>query len=498
MKIVRLFFQNPPKKEQKTLNQFVASVTVITIILFLILATEAKSQNIGINATGATPNASAALDVDMTNKGLLIPRVALTSTTDVVTVPTPATSLLVYNNNAAMTGGAIGFYYWNGANWVSLTPPATASDWTLLGNAGTNAATNFLGTTDNVALNFRVNNQKAGTITTTGPTFFGYQAGNANAGTLNTAFGYQALMSNASSQWNVAVGYQALMNLTCCNWASTAVGYRSLANWPGGGIGPNTALGYRTLEVTTGGWNIAMGNFALGTNTSGNTNTAIGAGALNQNTTSNDNTGVGANVLNNISLGNNNTALGSNANITVANLTNTLILGGGAAVAVSNKTRLGNVSQTVIEGQVAYSFPSDGRFKNNVTEEVRGIEFIKKLRPVVYNFDTKKFNAFLLKNLSDSARAYGMSLQDYEASTAIRQSGFVAQEVEQAAKETGYDFNGVHHPENENDNYSVAYSLFVVPLVKAVQELNNRTEEQQKIIEEMKKEIHELKKQINK
>ena len=70
--------------------------------------------------------------------------------------------------------------------------------------------------------------------------------------------------------------------------------------------------------------------------------------------------------------------------------------------------------------------------------------------------------------------------------SSIRQSGFVAQEVEQAMKESGYDFNGLHKPADENDNYGLAYGLFTVPLVKAVQE-------QQKMIEELKKEINELK-----
>ena len=77
--------------------------------------------------------------------------------------------------------------------------------------------------------------------------------------------------------------------------------------------------------------------------------------------------------------------------------------------------------------------------------------------------------------------------QDFTAVTAIRQSGFIAQEVEKAANETGYDFNGVHKPETDNDHYSLAYSQFVVPLVKAVQE-------QQVMIEKLQKEVEELKK----
>ena len=46
-------------------------------------------------------------------------------------------------------------------------------------------------------------------------------------------------------------------------------------------------------------------------------------------------------------------------------------------------------------------------------------------------------------------------------------SGFVAQEVEKAAKEVNYDFSGVDKPGRENGLYGLSYAEFVVPLVKA-------------------------------
>jgi hypothetical protein len=95
------------------------------------------AQNVGINTTGATPDASAALDIDYSDKGLLIPRVSLTSNNDVVTIPAPATSLLVYNTNAAMTSGAVGYWYWDGAAWVQAIGPA--------GPAGATGATGLTG-----------------------------------------------------------------------------------------------------------------------------------------------------------------------------------------------------------------------------------------------------------------------------------------------------------------------------------------------------------------
>lgn len=101
-------------------------------VLVLLLASfycVVNAQNVGISANGATPNASAMLDVDVSSlgatakKGLLIPRVALLSNTDVATIPSPVTSLMVYNTTAASSGATAvfpGFYYWNGTKWVGF------------------------------------------------------------------------------------------------------------------------------------------------------------------------------------------------------------------------------------------------------------------------------------------------------------------------------------------------------------------------------------------
>ena len=86
-----------------------------------ILCSTGLGQGIGINLTAAGPDGSAGLDIDFSNKGLLIPRVSLTSTVDVTTIPSPANSLLVYNINGAMVGGNVGYWYWNGAVWTQIT-----------------------------------------------------------------------------------------------------------------------------------------------------------------------------------------------------------------------------------------------------------------------------------------------------------------------------------------------------------------------------------------
>jgi hypothetical protein len=153
---------------------------------------------------------------------------------------------------------------------------------------------------------------------------------------------------------------------------------------------------------------------------------------------------------------------------------------------------------TVIEGQVAYSYPSDARFKGNVKEDVKGLDFINKLRPVTYSLDTRKFDGFLMKNMPDSVRLARTKNVDYGPSSGIVHVGFLAQEVEKAAKETGITFDGVIVPENEDQNYGVAYSQFVVPLVKAVQELSAKNETQQLFIEKLKSQNEKLIQRIEK
>lgn len=138
---------------------------LLVILIACCSTTATFPQNVGINTTGATPNSSSMLDISATDKGLLIPRVPLSSITDAVTIATPANSLLVYNTNASMTGGqGTGYYYNSGTTaaplWIKLT--AANEAWLLKGNSGITspavpvtygtstigATENWMGTTD--------------------------------------------------------------------------------------------------------------------------------------------------------------------------------------------------------------------------------------------------------------------------------------------------------------------------------------------------------------
>jgi hypothetical protein len=94
---------------------------LLTLLIVLLLQ-NAIAQNVGINATGAAPNASAILDVEATDKGFLIPRVALTQTSSNAPIGASIiTSLLVYNT-ATINDVTPGFYYWNGRFGFAFNP----------------------------------------------------------------------------------------------------------------------------------------------------------------------------------------------------------------------------------------------------------------------------------------------------------------------------------------------------------------------------------------
>jgi hypothetical protein len=248
----------------------------------------------------------------------------------------------------------------------------------------------------------------------------------------------------------------------------------------------NTAYGMSSLMVNTqGAFNTALGQNSLVANTLGNSNVAIGMQSGYANTTGSGNVAIGSNAMQGGITGSNNTCIGNGTSLASDPLTNATVIGYAATVNASNKVRIGNSSVLVIEGQVAYTFPSDGRFKTNVKENVPGLEFIMKLRPVTYTFQTRKYDQFMGRPdsmLQQNASSYG-------ASERIVHTGFIAQEVEKVANETNFDFDAVHIPTNEKDNYGLAYSEFTVPLVKAVQE-------QQKTITDLQKQVTEQQQQL--
>lgn len=275
----------------------------------LVAASTASYAQVKIGNNPSSIDPSSILELESPNKAFYINRVALTGLNDVATVFNPKAGMIVYNT---ATGGGVtpGLYYFDGTKWVSTNAlgTVTANAWLLTGNGGTNDGVNYLGTNDQMAMNFRVNGQKAGRIE------YGNQFFTAPGGTPQGA--------------NVSLGFGTLF-----------------FNTPGaGGAGShNTAMGnYALNNNTTGRRNTAIGYDVLGQNTTGDSSTGIGFGALQVNTTGNNNTGLGAYSLNHNTIGAHNTAVGYQALLTqVADSGNTAV---GAYSMYNSNTSKGNVA----------------------------------------------------------------------------------------------------------------------------------------------------------
>jgi len=143
----------------------------------------------GINT--ASPNASAALDITSSSKGLLIPRLDIADLSTAAPVTSPATSLIAYNTNAT-TGP--GFFYWNGSAWTTIGGSSSVSKIDDLSDAISNTSDNnvFLG--DN-----------SGTNATAG------------TGIQNVGVGIKSLKDVTSGANNTSLGYNAGSNITTGN-----------------------------------------------------------------------------------------------------------------------------------------------------------------------------------------------------------------------------------------------------------------------------------------
>lgn len=341
-----------------------------------------------------------------------------------------------------------------------------------------------------------------------GNTAVGSQALFSNStGNSNTATGHAALLFNSTGQFNVAMGDSALQGNSTGS-KNTAIGFRAMlkSNFTIGNtvIGTdalnsltdtslvrpdNIAIGQNALfNITAGAQNIGLGINTLEIDHEASDDVAVGIRAL-RSTIDNafENTAIGVDAAGNENVGDANTTIGRFA-VTLDDGTRCIALGSNAANTVLNdEVMLGNSATTSIGGAVNFSKLSDGRFKKNIRENIPGIEFIMKLRPLTYQVDLPALN----KKLYARTGGRPPSGKGNDAAGQIIQSGFIAQEVEQAAKEIGFDFSGVNRPQQESGLYSLRYASFVMPLVKAVQE-------QQKMVEQLRQENADLEKELEK
>ncbi len=424
-----------------------------------------------------------------------------------------------------------------------------AQSWNLTGNSGTNPGTNFLGTTDAKALIFKVNNQVSGNIdfsTSKANTSFGFQALNTMKGSYNVALGFRSLTLNTTGKNNVSAGGYALYNNLKGN-SNVAIGVGALylnknaSNTVAIGDSAlynqrtvyisyqdpysNTAVGSKASYANTSGFeNTSLGFNALYSNTRGNNNTAIGTRALYSNNSGNDafglwgtwNTAVGNEALLNLNAGHGNSSFGVGAlgdmtsgryntgiGIWTSNSGNyeySTALGHYARITASYQVRIGDHQITSIGGYVNWSNISDVRVKQNIKENVPGLAFVNKLKPITYNLDLDIADQLLgveQGNNSEQLKAIREQSTGRNTKQQILYTGFSAQDVEKAAKELNYNFSGVDAPKNDKDLYGLRYAEFVVPLVKAVQELSSANDQKDQLINALEEKFKDLLQQFN-
>jgi len=268
-------------------------------------------------------------------------------------------------------------------------------------------------------------------------------------GNYNTALGTLSLYTNTTGNYNTAVGISSLFSNTTGH-SNTAVGMSSLASNSTGS--QNTVLGISTLQTnTTGSYNTAMGLQSLFSNTTGFSNTGVGINSLNSNTTGYRNTAVGDSSLYSNTTGSNNTAIGYNAQVPDGTL--------------SNQVRIGNTAVTYAGVQVAWTITSDKRWKSDIQNSNLGLSFISKLNPVSY----------IRKNDESQKTEYG----------------FIAQEVEEVLLESGVDNSGMINIDDDG-MYELRYNDLLAPMVKAIQDLNQKCENLESENSELKNEIESL------
>ena len=232
-----------------------------------------------------------------------------------------------------------------------------------------------------------------------------------------------------------------------------------------GGVATNTAVGTSAMNAnTTGNYNTAVGQNAMQKNTTGNYNTAVGQAAMQANTTGQSNTAVGEAAMYANTTGQNNTAVGFQAMLNNTTGQNNVCLGANSGsdaftniTTQSNYVILGNNSTASLYCKTGVINTSDARDKTNVESIAVGLDYVRKLKPVTFNFDDRGW--YPEGQAPDGSKA-----------CSIHRLGFLAQDILAAEQELGLPFNHVVNTDFP-EKLGIAPTNLIPILVKAIQEL---------------------------
>lgn len=328
---------------------------IFTALVALLPLTALAQVGVGTS----NPDASAALDVTATDKGMLVPRV---TTTQQNAISSPATGLLVFNTSNNQ------FEFYDGGGWIGIAGTSyiagtgidinsdiiSVSSAVVTSNYGSAVQVASLNTTGvltgseirisslSAAQIAALTGQTAGRIVYqndgnkgiyvyNGSSWVSTTGWTTNAGTPSSSFSHSnpaSIQSTATANYGVGAG--SLMSLTTGD-NNTAMGYDALGDVSGGLA--NSALGYQALSLTTGSNNTAIGKGAGATNVSGS----------------------------------NNTFVGTSSNAASSGLSNSTAIGYGAEVSSSNSIQLGNGDVTAVNTNGTLTATLGLRTDGNIT-----------------------------------------------------------------------------------------------------------------------------------
>jgi len=317
------------------------------------------------------------------------------------------------------------------------------------------------------------------------------------SGANNVGIGYRAL-SATNGSWSVAIGTDALRT-EATSGSNVAIGGLSMQT--SNGASNNVAIGKQTgYLLTTGDYNVFVGSNCGFNQTTSTSNTAVGYTALYSNETGNRNTALGQRAgygytgSENVFIGNESGEGSSSGNFNTfvghqageaTNGSSNIILGNATSIgAVSNRYVIGNANNgtgtqdyavafvrssdwsRILLGGTSIAASSDERMKKDITDHSLGLSFINRLRPV--NFKWKAPSEF-----PQSFTSY-----DSEATTTTRtnwQTGLIAQEVKAAMDAEGIETAKFDvWNEEEDGSQALSPSQLVMPLIKALQEADDK------------------------
>lgn len=328
---------------------------------------------------------------------------------------------------------------------------------------GRNALLHSMNGKNNVAIGY---NSQAHTMRGNGNTSIGDRSLRDNiAGERNTATGLYALTNNITGNDNVSLGGNTSQQ-TLHSSNNTAIGYGAMHFFKDDknkntestkSIGSrNTAIGTQAMQDgKNASYSTFVGSYA-GRYAEGDHNVGVGSESSSAITTGARNTGVGGYTNREVKKGNENLSIGYTAGPS-GDFSNTVSLGARAHAKGSNQIQLGTETHTVYAYKPVET-NSDKKYKNSIEDTKLGLDFIEKLRPVDYFY-----------NGDDKQR-----------------HGLIAQEV---AELTEFGGTTINTDEKGEDSYSIAYTELIAPLIKSVQELTSKVNEQAKEIEELKRNI---------